>query len=73
MNRSEWMGNKFKNQNVGAYDWVPEIVTSITPAPAYHNGQNIASKNDAQYRKKMASEGLEKSFKHGLLEVKNKK
>lgn len=35
MNRTEWMGNTFKNENIGAYDWVPEIITSIDPAPRY--------------------------------------
>jgi hypothetical protein len=33
MNRSEWMGNKFKNESIGAYDWIPEIMTKIDPAP----------------------------------------
>ena len=35
MNRSEWMGNKWKNQNVGSYDWLPEVITRINPAPNY--------------------------------------
>ena len=37
MNRSEWMANRYKNEDHSAYDWVPEIMTSIDPAPAYHN------------------------------------
>lgn len=37
MNRAEWMANKFKDNNQGTYDWVPEIFTTITPSPEYHN------------------------------------
>jgi hypothetical protein len=33
MNRAEWMANKFKDNNLGTYDWVPEIFTTISPAP----------------------------------------
>ena len=32
MNRSEWMANKFKNDPM-AYTWVPEVMTTIDPAP----------------------------------------
>ena len=34
MNRSEWMANRVKN-DATAYEWVPEVMTSIDPAPAY--------------------------------------
>ena len=36
MNRSEWMANKFKNDPM-AYSWVPEVMSTIDPAPQYHN------------------------------------
>ena len=36
MNRSEWMANKFKDDPM-AYSWVPEVMTTIDPAPGYHN------------------------------------
>lgn len=37
MNRSEWMANRYKNESHHTYDWVPEIMTTIDPSPAYHN------------------------------------
>lgn len=35
MNRIEWMGHRMKNEYHDTYDWVPEVMTSIDPAPAY--------------------------------------
>ena len=61
MNRSEWMANKFKNQNVGTYDWVPEIMTSIDPAPTYHEKALKPGMGPHHYKKVRGSEGIEDS------------
>ena len=37
MNRSEWMANRFKDGNIDTYDWVPEVMPSISPAPVYRD------------------------------------
>ena len=59
MNRSEWMGNKFKNQNLGSYDWIPEIITSIDPAPQYHNKALDNSRTKKGIKKRMYGEAIE--------------
>ena len=38
MNRAEWMANKYKDNSDDTYDWVPEIMTTIDPAPRYFDG-----------------------------------
>ena len=37
MNRSQWMANKFKDGGHNTYDWIPEVMVSIDPAPQYLN------------------------------------
>jgi hypothetical protein len=59
MNRSEWMANKFKNQNTGTYDWVPEVMTSINPTPAYHNKSMPFKSGPRHFKSVRASEGVE--------------
>jgi hypothetical protein len=59
MNRSEWMANKFKNQNLGSYDWVPEIMTSIDPTPRYHERADPKKAGPRHYKRVRASEGIE--------------
>jgi hypothetical protein len=66
MTRSEWMANKFKNQNLGAYDWVPEVMTTIDPAPRYHNRAMEPTDGPKYYKKMRLSEGIE-TFKNGLM------
>lgn len=67
MNRSEWMANRFKNHNLNAYDWVPEIVTSIDPAPRYMTRPGERERSTFSLKRRMFQEGLEK-HKHGLIQ-----
>ena len=66
MNRSEWMANKFKNQNLGTYDWVPEIMTSIDPSPSYHNPSMPKKAGPYHIKRTRASEGIDE-VKTGLI------
>lgn len=66
MNRSEWMANKFKNNNLGTYDWVPEIMTSIDPAPTYHDKAEKKGMGPHHFKKVRAAEGIE-DFKQALI------
>lgn len=37
MNRLEWMGHRFKDNNSDAYDWEPEVFATVEPSPRYQN------------------------------------
>ena len=65
MNRSEWMSNKFKEDNM-SYGWVPEIITSIDPAPSYHNKALESKGSLLNLKKRRANEAFEK-VKNGLI------
>jgi len=72
MNRAEWMGNKYKDNNLGTYDWVPEIFTTITPSPEYHN-KATKKKGGIKFNKYLrASEGMD-SFKNSILNLEQKR
>jgi hypothetical protein len=72
MNRAEWMGNKYKDNNLGTYDWVPEIFTTITPSPEYHN-KATQKKGGIKFNKYLrASEGMD-SFKNSILNLEQKR
>lgn len=58
MNRSEWMGNQFKNESVEAYDWVPEVFSTIDPAPRYHNKALGDQAGRGGVRLRQAREGI---------------
>ena len=60
MNRSEWMGNKFKDSNTGSYDWIPEIITSIDPAPKYPHKALDDSMSKKGLGRRFFAEGIEK-------------
>jgi hypothetical protein len=53
------MANKFKNQNLGTYDWVPEIISQIDPAPKYHTRAIQKQMGPESWKKKLVSEGIE--------------
>ena len=65
MNRSEWMANKFKNQNQGSYDWVPDVMSTITPAAQYVNKGLVPSKGN-QANKRMRQDEGTGVFKQGI-------
>lgn len=72
MNRAEWMANKFKDNNLGTYDWVPEIFTTITPAPEYHN-KAMQKKGGIKFNKYLrAGEGMD-SFKNSIVNLEQKR
>ena len=58
MNRAEWMGNQFKNENHEAYDWVPEVFPTIDPAPRYHNKALGDERGRAGMQLRRAREGF---------------
>lgn len=58
MNRAEWMANKFKNQNEGSYDWVPDVMSTISPAPQYVNKGMKPVKGNAARKRMMQDEGV---------------
>ena len=59
MNRSEWMANRYKDHSEDTYDWVPEIMTTIDPAPAYHNPGRVKMGGLRENLRKRAREGLD--------------
>jgi len=61
------MNNQFKDNNTNSLDWIPEIITHITPAPQYHNpalnsGMSLKGQNKRRY-----IEGIEKA-KNGVIQ-----
>ncbi len=57
LNRSEWMANRYKDSTTASYDWVPEVMPSIDPAPSYPiKGLEANNGKDAMIRK-MPREG----------------
>lgn len=65
MNRSEWMANKFKNQNQGSYDWVPDVTNTIDPAPQYVHPGMVESKGLKANKRMRQDEGMG-VFKQGI-------
>jgi len=45
LNRLEWMGNRYKSGDNGHYDWVPEVMITIDPAPNYYNKPVISGRH----------------------------
>ena len=61
MNRSEWMANKFKDGNMNTYDWVPEVMPTINPAPVYRDRDLGTLAGRRLNRKRAMAEALDKS------------
>lgn len=70
MNRSEWMANKFKNDPM-AYAWVPEVMTTIDPAPQYHNSGYPKKSGMRLTAQRRASEGAA-AFRNSIMNIQQK-
>ena len=53
------MGNKFKDGNLGTYDWIPEIMPGIDPTPKYHN-KGLPDKKQ-EVRRRSYAEAIDRS------------
>lgn len=59
------MANKFKNQNQGSYDWVPDVMSTITPAAQYVDKGMVSVKGNHANKRMRADEGMD-VFKQGI-------
>jgi len=72
MNRLEWMANRYKTESVGAYDWVPEVMTTIEPGPAYPSSGFPKVGGTRLSARRRAAEGAD-AFRNSLANVQQKK
>ena len=60
------MANKLKDRAANTYDWIPEVMVSIDPAPRYHSKALLTKHSDEWISTTRAAEGLEK-VKTGIM------
>ena len=56
LSRVDWMHNQSKTPNTEAYDWKPELLTRIDPAPNYKNSPLAKIKGKKYVNLKMGEE-----------------
>tara|TARA_B110000285_G_C14927471_1_gene515719 strand:+ start:179 stop:373 length:195 start_codon:yes stop_codon:yes gene_type:complete len=61
------MANKNKNENLGTYDWIPEIMTHIDPTPRYHDKTTPKMQGPSHYKRMRADEGIDRMKSGALL------